>query len=186
MKYKNDLTVEYVKERLDYNPETGLFTWKKRPLEHFKTKRACNLWNTKHANRKAGSFHTATGYISLKLNGIQYRAHRIAWLIFYGKWPNHQIDHDDGNKINNKIHNLNDVTQSSNARNRRLSIKNTSGCFGVNLRANGTWRASITVDRKIINLGTYKLKEDAIKAREDAEKEHNFHQNHGRIVNYGN
>lgn len=43
------LAAAYLKECVNYNPETGLFTWLNRPLEHFKSLRACNAWNSRYS-----------------------------------------------------------------------------------------------------------------------------------------
>ena len=90
MKCRNDLTAEYVRECLDYEPDTGLLKWKKRPVEHFKNKRSCNIWNTRYAGKNAGYF-VNIGYFNIRVNGKTYRAHRIIWLITYGQWPKNHI-----------------------------------------------------------------------------------------------
>jgi hypothetical protein len=178
MKYRNDLTAEYVRECLDYDPETGLFKWKTRPLEHFKDKRSWAAWNTKYANKKTG-MTCSTGYLDIRVNNRLYRAHRLAWLIVYGKWPDNQIDHNDGKRDNNKIDNLSDVPHHVNGKNQKLRITNTSGHQGVSLRKNNTWIARITVNNKDLYLGSFKNIEEAIKVRKSAEIEHGFHANHG-------
>jgi hypothetical protein len=179
MNYRNDLTAEYVKECLEYNPETGLLKWKERPLEHFKSENDCKRWNSKYANKKAGTL-SSSGYIDIKISSVIYRAHRIAWLIFYGKWPKDQIDHNDGERSNNKIDNLSDVPNSINGKNQAIRIDNNTGHVGVKKTIHATWRASIMVDGIAYDLGTHKNIEEAIKARKEAEIKHNFHANHGR------
>lgn len=65
------------------------------------------------------------------------------------------------------------ITHQQNCWNRDLTPRktNTSGCSGVYLRKDSNkWRASITVSGKKINLGSFSNKEDAIKARKEAEK----------------
>jgi hypothetical protein len=183
MKYRNNLTTDYVRECLDYDPETGLLTWKTRPVEHFKTQRVYNTWNTRYAGKKAGSLYSL-GYINVSINSVSYTAHRLAWLIFYGKWPEHQIDHDDGDRTNNKISNLNDVPNSVNGKNQKLKVTNKSGCSGVFLNKRNTWEASIYVNFKKIHLGKSKDLNEAIKLRKVAEKQYNFHPNHGRVKHY--
>ena len=177
MKYRNDLTAEYVRECLDYDPETGLFTWKTRPLEHFKDKRSCNSWNAKFAGKKTGVLSN-TGYLVIKINRRKYRAHRLAWLIVYGKWPDNQIDHNDGKRENNRIDNLSDVPNHINGKNQKLRITNKSGHQGVFKRGK-SWVARIRVNYQYLHLGSFKNKQEAIKVRKSAEIEHGFHENHG-------
>jgi hypothetical protein len=183
MNYRNDLTAEYVRECLEYNPETGLLKWKTRPVEHFKSERDYNAWNSNYAGKNAGS-NTGNGYIRIVINNQPYKAHRLAWLIFYGKWPKDQIDHNDGERSNNKIDNLRDVPNSINGKNQAIRIDNNTGHVGVKKTKYDTWEANIKVDGIAYYLGSHKNIEDAIKVRKEAEINHNFHPNHGRKVSF--
>jgi hypothetical protein len=177
MKYRNDLTAEYVRECLDYDPETGLFTWKTRPVEHFNCQGDCNSWNARFAGKKAGKLRN-DNYIRIKINNADYFAHRIAWLIVKGKWPDHQIDHADGIRNNNKIDNLSDVPNLVNGRNRKLHRKNKTGHSGIYFRKDkNVWEVKISNN----NLGTFKDLDEAVKIRKAAEIEYGYHENHGRI-----
>lgn len=90
MKAKEQLTSEYVAKRLDYNPETGIFTWK--------TPTAARL----KSGDIAGTIHK-TGYVKIILDGISYWAHRLVWLYYYykelPKGEAYQIDHINGKQI---------------------------------------------------------------------------------------
>ena len=183
MKCRNDLTSEYVRECLDYDPDTGLFKWKTRPLEHFVNSRAWKIWNTRYAGKNAGYF-VKIGYFNIRVNGINYRTHRLAWLITYGKWPKDHIDHIDGNRSNNRINNLRDVPNSENHKNIVMLSVNTSGYSGISARGDN-WRARISINGKEKHLGTFKNIDEAIKVRKAAEIKYNFHPNHGRAKHYG-
>ena len=182
MKCRNDLTPEYVRECLDYDPDTGLMVWKKRPVEHFKNQRDCNSWNVRYAGKNAGWFRC--DYFIISVNSVKYRLHRLAWLIAYGMWPKDQIDHIDGNPRNNRINNLREVSNAENHRNRRMSALNTSGYNGI-CSTRGKWRVRIRVNSKRIDIGTFENIDEAIKARKAAEVKYNFHPNHGRQKLYG-
>lgn len=82
------------------------------------------------------------------------------------------IDHIDRNKLDNRKCNLRIATASVNAINRGLQSNNTSGHKGVRLNKHGSWVASITVNKKHIYIGSFKTKEEAVKARELAEEKY--------------
>jgi len=98
-----------------------------------------------------------------------------------GEWPEKQIDHIDGNPLNNKWDNLRDVTSQENGRNKRILKNNTSGFTGVCWDdVNKKWRAFIRVDRKTIHIGRFTNIQQAIDARKDANIKYGFHENHGK------
>jgi hypothetical protein len=108
-------------------------------------------------------------------------AHRVAWALHTGAWPDAQIDHQDGDKLNNAISNLRSVTQWENTKNAALSSHNTSGVTGVAFdKRSGKWRARVHHNYRDVFCRLYSTKEEAIAARRVAEKDYGFHQNHGR------
>ena len=80
-------------EVLSYDPETGLFTWVKPTARCIKP------------GMQAGC-ETARGYVSLRLFGIDYRAHNLAWFYVTGEWPVEELDHINGKPGDNRIANL--------------------------------------------------------------------------------
>jgi hypothetical protein len=70
------------------------------------------------AGSKAGTLHKK-GYTQIKINGNLFMAHRLIWFVTYGKFPDNQIDHIDGDKSNNRIENLRDVSQKVNSQNQK-------------------------------------------------------------------
>ena len=115
------------------------------------------------------------------VDGRQIAVHRIIMLFKCDALPN-EVDHIDGNGLNNKMDNLRDVSRVENMRNSRLGANNTSGVVGVGrIRGSSKWYARITVDKKVIKLGNYHDINDATKARKDAEVKYGFHENHGSI-----
>jgi len=125
-------------------------------------------------------FVANNGYITIGIKHNKYYAHRLAWKIFYGYDPEY-IDHIDGNRANNAIKNLRNVNRKQNQKNMKKPKNNTSGVVGVVFEPlRKKWKAQIQVDKKMIFLGRFLEKYDAVKARKKAEKEYNFHLNHGR------
>lgn len=91
-------------------------------------------------------------------------------------------DHISGNTLDNRKSNLRSVSKKENGRNCRVNTDNSPGVCGVSFRKDTSkWSAKITVDCKVIYLGTcYETFEDAVKARKLAEIQYGFHENHGR------
>ena len=109
------LTQTQVQQLLDYEPATGLFTWKERPGN----KRFNTLW----AGKPAFTQEDGHGYLCGSIFNKTYRASRIAWLYHRGVWPQHEIDHINHDKKDNRILNLRDVPHRENTLNRKSSKK---------------------------------------------------------------
>lgn len=133
---------------LDYNPDTGILTWRVRAARRIKV------------GDPAGSC-AHRGYLKVKVKCGQYLAHRLAWFWVHGEWPSLDVDHIDGNTSNNRLSNLRLATKSQNLANRGAPSVNTSGFKGVAARLGGGWRARIRVDGKNIELGTFYTPEEA-------------------------
>ena len=119
------------------------------------------------------------GHIQIKIKGKLYLAHRLAWLYMTGSFPDHQIDHIDHNRSNNKWDNLRPVSNATNCKNRGMHSKNTSGHVGVGYhKLIGKWMAYATVNYKR-ELSYHDTKEEAITARQEMSERHGFHPNHG-------
>lgn len=121
--------IDYVRECLSYNPDTGEFRWRKRPREHFRNNQAHSSWNTRYADMPAGGYNTF-GHIYIRL-GHHLAAHRFAWLLVHGEPVPDAIDHIDCDPANNRINNLRATTPSGNMANSRLPLSNTTGHKGI-------------------------------------------------------
>lgn len=166
MRVLTGVTAEYVRSRLDYNPETGEFTWRAKPGSgHY-----ARAFNTQYAGTTAGT-RSWNGYIRIALPGASYSAHRLAWLHFYGEWPpeDMRIDHIDRNRVNNRISNLRLATNSQNRMNSGLFANNTSGFKGVQFdRSFGKFVARLRVDGRDRYVGCFDRAEDAAQAYRSA------------------
>jgi len=121
------------------------------------------------------------GHMIVSYEGEQILAHRLAWFIFYGKWPEGTIDHINGDPKDNRIENLRDVPHEENMRNCKKRKDNTSGVTGVYYhKLSGKWQARGYLGGKASSLGLFCDKEAAIKARKQWEIENGYHANHGR------
>lgn len=161
-----NLTCAELQKYLHYNEKTGLFIRVKK-------------YRKKGTPRVAGYKHSK-GYIHLKLNGKNYKAHRLAFLYMTELIPE-QVDHDNGIKHDNRWLNLNPANALINTKNTKLYSNNTSGIPGVLLHIDGIrYRSHIRVNKKLIYLGLFDSFLDACCARKSAEHKYNFNTNHGR------
>jgi len=155
------LTAEYVRSILNYNPDTGIFTWRPRPLDHFKSEMACKTWNSRFSGKTAGSINN-NGYVNIVINYVQTRGHVLAWLYEHGSWPKKKLDHINGIKSDNRICNLRLATDSQNDYNSKIPKNNKSGYKGVHPeKRTGKWYSQIQVNKKRICLGTFDTPEEA-------------------------
>lgn len=175
------LTIDRAKELFSYDRERGLLFWKERPESDFKSPMACACWNGKLAGKQAG-YTTKEGYVCIGIEGQTIRAHRVIWLLETGEWPD-EIDHENGNKSDNRFGNLSDAGHVSNMRNLPLRSSNKSGHHGVMWeKSKALWVARIPVNGKLKTLGRSKDIEVVIAIRKQAEAELGYHANHGRAA----
>jgi hypothetical protein len=154
---------ELLKNCLNYNKETGDFTWK------------TQISNRISVGDIAGSI--SLGYIVITLFGRKYPAHRLAWLYEFGVNPVNLIDHINRDKSDNRICNLRIANKTINAQNSISARKNSTskilGAFPI--KSSGKWRSRIVVDGKNIHLGCFKTPELANSAYMNAKiKYHTF------------
>lgn len=167
-----EVTAAALQRLIGYNPGTGEFRWLERPEDHG--------WSRKNAGKIAGavSQHGKRGapvfYRRIRVFGRDHYAHRLAWMYMYGQWPGkNEIDHINGDTLDNRIDNLRKATHAQNGHNTGLRRNNTSGVKGVSWSAErNRWFASITVNGKIVALGRFDEFEDAVAARRAAEVIH--------------
>lgn len=151
---------------LDYDQTTGRFIWK--------PGRAGVSGGT-----EAGSIST-WGYRQIKINGKQYAAHRLAWFIVYHEWPARELDHINGDKLDNRITNLREATRSQNQAAISRHRDSAQPFKGVQRLPSGRWRAHITKDYKRRHVGVYDTPEEASAAYYEAAS-----QLHGKFANAG-
>lgn len=179
------LTVEFIKSLFDYEAATGDLIWKPQPFNKFHNEAYAKRWHTLFEGKAAGclsvSKNSGIAYKSVKLLGKNHRAHRLVWAHQKGVMPVGDIDHIDGDGMNNRIENLRCVDRGENSRNARLCKRNTSGVCGVHRhKGKDYWRSVINKDGKRILLGHYKDFFEAVCARKSAERRLGFSERHGR------
>ena len=174
----NDLSCEELKGYLKYDINTGLF------ISLVSTQNKIKVGSVAGCHSRVGR---EKPYVIIGINKKLYFAHRLAWLYVHEEWPEVEIDHIDGDTLNNKLENLRAVDRSGNMRNRRISSNNKSGVTGVFWsNKDSRWIATIKSNQKNIYLGCFKNIQEASDCRKNAEKLYGFHENHGseRYVNH--
>lgn len=173
---RSEITQEMVLEFFHYNPSTGVL---------IRLKQYDSYGNICDVNEPVLSKNNR-GYYWCGTFGKQCLAHRLIWLYMTGEHPTDEIDHINGIRTDNRWKNLRQVTAFENSRNQGVRKDCTSGVRGVtyvdrtNRRGNSYWQARISHKGVRYSLGHFKTKEEAVKARKQAEFDFGYHKNHGK------
>lgn len=136
------ITQAELKELLDYNPDTGLFTYK---------------------NNKPAPRGLCKGYLRLTINKNIYYQHRLAWLYMLGSFPINEIDHINGIRHDNRISNLRDATYRENVQNRKYHREGKLvGCY-FNKKSN-KWFSCVTIKNRTYYIGKFDSEKQASEA----------------------
>lgn len=157
------LPIQFLRECFSYDPETGAFEWKRRPLHHFQTLDHAVSWNTQNAGSPAFATCDAGGYCraEVRKDGRRYRltAGRVAFALVNGWYPP-MIDHRDTDKANNRIDNLRAADVLTNRWNRPKPNRGKNPLVGA-YQTGRKWAARAGADGKKILLGTFDTPEEA-------------------------
>lgn len=161
-----------VKHLLHYNPDTGVMTWR------IAVARRVKIGDVAGWTRKGKEGKT---YRYVEIQGVSYTLHRVIWFYMTGEWPE-EVDHADGDGLNNKWLNLSNVSHGTNMRNARLRHDNKSGVPGVIWHKRDIkWETYINYKKERVYLGKHEDFFEAVCARKSAENQHGFHANHGSV-----
>lgn len=144
----DSLTPERLRAVVDYDRETGQFTWMERTSIRIVV------------GKIAGTLRP-NGYVMVGIDGTQYRAHRLAWFYVHGEWPAGDIDHMNGSRADNRLANLRIVTNAVNGQNRQTAQRdNKLGFLGV-FKCKKRYQAQVKLNGKITHVGTFDTPEQA-------------------------
>lgn len=152
------MNIDRIREYLAYDPATGIFVWRKSPNNRVPVgARAGTVWRSGYRRIYFGG------------RGKSYAAHHLAWFFVHGVLPVEQIDHQNGDRGDNRIANLRPASASQNARNRRSARGSSSQYLGVSRRSDRPkWIAQIKVSGRVKNLGYYDDEDAAARAYDAA------------------
>lgn len=175
-------TPDQLRSLVDYDPETGIFLWRRRDQSNCPGDKPGWLerWNKLHAGEPALNAMNSQGYLFGLLLGWNIRANRAAWAYVHGQWPSTGVDHRNGDHRDNRIGNLRLADAVENGRNMGISRRNKSGVVGVFRNRQGGWVANIRAEGKTHHLGTFATLEAASEARRQAEVRYGFQPQHGK------
>jgi len=195
----NDAIIRLARERMDEVPvdtlralvsldaKTGRLFWKERGVEWFRDSEgrsavhSCANWNARYAQSEAMTATSAQGYKVGSILDRKYAAHRVVFALSRGHWPKAEVDHIDGDRINNLPSNLREASRSQNQCNVGVMRSNTSGAKGVSWDRNrNMWRADIMLNGKRKHLGMFATVEAGAEAYRLASVQ--MHQEFGRAA----
>lgn len=154
----SSLTVERLRELLDYDPLTGVFTWRQRTS------------NRVVVGQVAGCVNKTLGRLTIRIDGELNYAYRLAWLYVHGEWPTMKIDHKDRDPLNNRLDNLRLADDQQNSQNRTAS--------GVYRTGSNRFAAKIWVNDVGKYLGVFDTWDMAHQAYVEAKQAHHPFYNH--------
>lgn len=167
-------TIDYLRKRLRYEPETGKLFW-------FACDDMPQKWKTRYSHKEAFVTSNGNGYLTGVINYKRFYAHRVAWVLHHGEWPIDDIDHINGVQSDNRICNLRAATKTENMHNRSMQSNNTSGACGVYWdKIAKKWVARIKINGRNKNLGRFDSIDEATTARAKANIEYGFTDRHGK------
>lgn len=157
------LTQKRLKELFSYDPDTGDFIRLK-------------AFHKAYIGTVAGGLN-ACGYRRINIGQKYYTCHRLAFLYMTGKWPLYQVDHINHIRYDNRWANLRDVPQCENCKNTKIMKNNVTGFNEVHfISASKMFGVSIRVNGKLIYLGAFKNRDNAIEVRKKTNTRYRFHE----------
>lgn len=164
------ITQDRLKAMFHYDQDTGVFT-------RIAVNERSTRWKAGQVAGYTDHYTKDLSYRKIGIDGVDHKAHRLAFLYVTGRFPKGDIDHIDGNGLNNAFTNLREVSHAANLRNQKMHVTNTSGHMGVSWRADSKkWRVRLCSK----TIGHFPTFEQAVAARKMAEVANGYHENHGR------
>lgn len=159
---KPNISQDYLKSILHYEPDSGIFTW------------LVNLGKKRTQGKRAGCLRKKprdkTAYREIRINRCSFAEHRLAFLYMTGSFSKELVDHVNRDGTDNRWENLRAASDSQNQANSIKPTRNTSGFKGVT-KSRKRWQASIGFQGRFLRIGSFDTPEQAGQAYADKAKE---------------
>lgn len=156
------MPIDEIRKMISCDPESGVLLWVERSAEDMPCVKARKCWNSRFAGRPAINAPHNQGYLAGSINYRKFLAHRVAWAMYHGEWPEEQIDHVNGVKTDNRICNLRKASHSENMRNMKPHSDALSSLKGVCFdKSRGLWMSRIRHGRMEHYLGRFTTEQEA-------------------------
>jgi hypothetical protein len=175
------VSIDIIKEFLVYDKDTGKLYWKVRDVKYFndgeRKANACSIWNSRYSGKEAGC-PDGSNRIVIRIFKNTFFAHRLAFILMEGREPIEQIDHINGNSLDNRWCNIRECVDYQNKQNltvRSNSSTKVQGVYFFKKRLKKPYEARIRLRGKKYYLGTFKTAKEAGQAYLEAkQKLHTF------------
>lgn len=141
------MTHEECLKLFSYDKESGKLYWKIKPNDRT------------HVGTECGHIMNC-GYKHISYKGKKYLAHRLIWFIQNAVWPEKQLDHINGLKLDNRLENLREVTNRMNANNLKQHRQGHLVGSSFDKRRN-KWQSYIKLDKVRKHLGYFQTQLEA-------------------------
>lgn len=159
-------TPEQLRELLSYDPDTGEFFWREDVVGK------SSSWMAKYSGKQTFTTDCGSGYRRAQIEKCDVRAHRVAWAMYYGKWPDDEIDHINGIRHDNRIINLREASRFTNGSNVPMHRDCSSGLKGAYWHGQrNRWTSRIRANGETRYLGLFDTAQEAHEAYCKAAKE---------------
>lgn len=174
-----EITQALVRDIFNYDAATGKLIYRDRSSPWSSCEKTGPSMRSRRLGKEAGFYNR--GYIAVQVAGKRMTAHRVVWLWVHGTLPSQEIDHINGNRMDNRIENLRCVDCVENMRNMGLRKDNKTGFHGVRYsKRRNNFRVEISIKNHVHFIGDYDDFNMAIEVRKAVEKFVGFHPNHGK------
>lgn len=169
------LPISVIREAIAYDERAGTLIWKVRPRSHFLTDKAMRCFNARFPGVPALACVGHQGYPHGALNYLGKRyplpAHRVAFAITHGRWPDPCVDHINGDRADFRLANLREATMRQNSYNSGPQPRNRLGIKGV-YRQGKRFAAHGYLDGRRVSLGAFDTLEEAVDVRRGFASKH--------------
>lgn len=160
-----EISIELLHQKFIYDPETGALTNRKNGKPAFTT--------TCHWGYRCACVTISKGVKKL------VKAHRVAFALMEGRWPNGDVDHIDGNRSNNRWSNLRECSRSENLHNQVKTRKKSNLPANISITTSGSFQVHVWHQGRFVTQKTFTTLDEALAHRNMVFDQYGFSPRHG-------